>query len=382
VVAACALSASAQVQPAQPNPTPDEAAAAKAACTDLYTKWRDNYKGDAAKQKIAYEAGTQFVTQCPTDEYISYVQKWVPKYEAAAQGDQLKKQYADALARQEWKNVLVYGKQLAAKDTEDLTLQLNMAIAGTLGRDKALYPESAAAARRALQLVEAGKAASFTPEQWKALNFANKDELVAWLNSTLGFFNLESAPTEAAGFLVKALQSETRFKKDPLAYYWLSLAYQNAEYAPQAKEYQAACAGKDLNDECKLKLDKLNLVVDRIIDALARTVSLTPDAATKAKRMQDLEGFYKFRNNEKIEGINELITGIQAKPLLLPSMQTMPTPAPATPPATSTTPSGTAVANPGAATTPTTQPAPSATPPANPTPTPKPANGTAAKPKL
>ena len=54
VVAACALSASAQVQPAQPTATPDAAAAARAACTDLYTKWRENYnKPDAALQKAA-----------------------------------------------------------------------------------------------------------------------------------------------------------------------------------------------------------------------------------------------------------------------------------------------------------------------------------------
>ena len=183
------------------------------------------------------------------------------------------------------------------------------------------------------------------------------------------------------------MQSEGRYKKDAAAYYYLSLAYQAAEYAPQAQAYKAACEGKELNDECKMKLDTLYLVVDRIMDAHARVVSLTTDATAKAARLKELEGFYRFRHDDKTDGMNELVAGIQAKPLLLPSMQTMPTPAPATP-STTTTPSATS--NPGAATTTpaastTTQPAAANT--AKPattnttTPTPKPTNGTAAKPK-
>jgi hypothetical protein len=395
IVVACALSASAQVQPAQPNATPDPDAAAKAACTDLYTKWRDNYnKPDAALQKAAYETGKQFVTQCPNDEYLSYVQKWIPKYEAAMQGDQLQKQYDAAVKASDWKGILSSGKQLAAKDPENLTLQLNLAVAGSSSKDKTLFGESLNATRRAIQLVDAGKADAFTPEQWKSIPFAaNKGELLGFLNFLSAFYTLDTKPAESAQFALKAVQSEGRYKKDPAAYYYLSLAYQAAEYAPQAQAYKAACEGKELNDECKMKLDTLYLVVDRIIDAHARLVSLTTDAAAKAARLKELEGFYRFRHEDKTDGMNELVAGIQAKPLLLPSMQTMPTPAPATP-STTTTPSGAAVSNPGTtATTPaattTTQPAPANT--AKPattntttpttTPTPKPTNGTAAKPK-
>lgn len=389
IVAACALSASAQVQPAQPNATPDADAAAKAACTDLYTKWRDNYKGDAAKQKIAYEVGKQFVTQCPSDEYLSYVQKWIPKYEAAMQGDQLQKQYDDCVKASDWKCILNSGKQLAAKDPENLTLYLNLTAAGSSSKDKTLFAESLNAAGRTIQLVEAGKADAFTPEMWKGIPFAsNKAELLGFLNNLSAFYSLDTKPAEAAKYALKAVQSEGRYKKDPAGYYYLSLAYQAAEYAPQAQAYKAACEGKELNDECKMKLDTLYLVVDRIIDAHARLVSLTTDATAKAARLKELEGFYRFRNEDKIDGMNELVAGIQAKPLLLPSMQTMPTPAPA-PSTTTTTPSattsnpGTATTTPAATTTTTPAPANAAKPAttSTTTPTPKPTNGTAAKPK-
>ncbi|HEX7174983.1 MAG TPA: hypothetical protein VF240_06855 [Pyrinomonadaceae bacterium] len=389
IVAACALSASAQVQPAQPNATPDADAAAKAACTDLYTKWRDNYKGDAAKQKIAYEVGKQFVTQCPSDEYLSYVQKWIPKYEAAMQGDQLQKQYDDCVKASDWKCILNSGKQLAAKDPENLTLYLNLTAAGSSSKDKTLFAESLNAAGRTIQLVEAGKADAFTPEMWKGIPFAsNKAELLGFLNNLSAFYSLDTKPAEAAKYALKAVQSEGRYKKDPAGYYYLSLAYQAAEYAPQAQAYKAACEGKELNDECKMKLDTLYLVVDRIIDAHARLVSLTTDATAKAARLKEREGFYRFRNEDKIDGMNELVAGIQAKPLLLPSMQTMPTPAPA-PSTTTTTPSattsnpGTATTTPAATTTTTPAPANAAKPAttSTTTPTPKPTNGTAAKPK-
>lgn len=386
IVAACALSASAQVQPAQTDPTPDPGAAAKAACTDLYTKWRDNYKGDAAKQKIAYEAGTQFITQCPNDEYLSYVQKWVPKYEAAMKGTQLTGDYAKSFQEKNWAGVITSGKQIIATEPENLGVLLGIVSAGVqVGSGKGAvrtYDRDALnAARQAQQLIQSGKLDAYTPQQWKDLNFPNgKAELATWLNSNIAFLTLQSSPGEAANIIVRTLQSDENYRKDARAYYQLFLAYQNAEYIPQAKDYQDNCAGKDLTDECKVKVDRLNLVVDRMIDALARAVSYSPDAALKAEYMKQLEGFYKFRNNDQTTGLDALIAGIQAKPLLLASAQTMPTPAPAATPST-TTPSGTT--NPGATTTPATQPSNGARPAATTTSTgtAKPADGTAAKPK-
>lgn len=374
-----ALSTSAQ----QPAASPAQGDTAKV-CTDLYGKWRENYKGNADQQKTAYEAGKEYLSKCPNDEYVSYVQKWVPKYEAAVQGVQLQSQYDAAVKAGDWKNIINYGKQLAAKDPENLTLYLNLAVAGSSSKDKALFPESINAARKAIQLVEAGKADAFTPEQWKAIPFAsNKTELISFLNYTLAAYAFDTAPAEAASNVLKAVQAEGRYKSDPNAYYLLALAYQKAEYEPMAKDYSDNCAGKDLTDECKLKLDKLNLVVDRVIDALARSTALTTDAAAKAKRMQELETFYKFRNNDQTAGLPELVASIQSKPLLLKENQTLPTPAPTpTPtPSTSTTPSET-TGNTATAPAPTTQPAPASTakPATGTTSTTKPADTTPPKP--
>lgn len=371
--AASALSASAQ-QPAAA--AQDPAAAAKAACTDLYTKWRDNYKGSAEQQKTAAQAGEEFMAKCPNDEYLSYVQKWMTKYRAAVADVQLQESYNTALQRQDWRNVLAYGKQLAAKDPENLTLQLNMAIAGSSSKDKGLFADSISAGRRAIALAEAGKADAYTAEQWKAIPFAsNRAELIAFLNSLLAFYSLDTSPNDSVTYFLKAVQSQGRYSKDPNSYYNLALAYQKVEYAPMAKDYSDNCAGKDLTDECKVKLDRLNLVVDRIIDAMARAVALADaDPAARGKKAEwltQLEGFYKFRNNDKTDGLNELVASIQSKPLLLKENQTMPTPTPTTAPATNATPSGAS----GSSVSATTPAAGGATQPAA-----TPASNTTAKP--
>lgn len=361
IVAAFAVSAVAQTTTTTTAASPAQADAAKV-CTDLYTKWRETYKGNAEQQKAAYEAGKEYLAKCPTDEYRSYVEKWVPKYEAAMQGVELDKQLRDAAAAKNWKNVIAVGKQISAKDAENLGILLTIASAGTQGMagkdgDMSLGPDATSAARRAIQLIESGKADSYTPEQWKAFNFKNKDAALAWLNYAIGFFNINSAPAEAASYFVKAAQApDSDLRRDPTTYYYLASAYQKAEYAPLVTDYQANCAGKDLTDECKMKLDKMNLVVDRIIDAYARAVASANDpkfAASKTEWMKTLTDLYKFRHEDKTDGLNELIANIQSKPLLLPSMQTMPTPAPATTsPSTTTTPSGTASTSGTTATTP------------------------------
>ncbi|HYN86401.1 MAG TPA: hypothetical protein VER32_14220 [Pyrinomonadaceae bacterium] len=337
-------------QTAQPAASPAAAPAAdnKAKCDELYGVWRENRNGDAAAQAKAYESGKSFLGQCQGHEYLSYVEKWVPKYEAALKSLTLNKTYTDSFQKKDWKGVVASGKQLTAADQENLPVFVTITYAGTQyaaanPTDESLNSDAIASARRAISLVEAGKADAFTAEQWKTIGFENKNELLAWLNYSIGYLNFKRNPGEAANYYVKALQTEAKLKRDAAAYNTLALAYQTAEYTPMAADYKANCAGKDLTDECKLKFDRMGLVVDRIIDAMARAVALADsNPATKAKKaewMATLEGFYKFRHEDKTDGLNELIANIQSKPLLLPSMQTMPTPA------ATTTPAGTTVSN-------------------------------------
>lgn len=368
VVALAAFSTVAQ-QPTA-SPAADPAAAQKAACAELYGKWRENYNGDAAKQKVAFSVGKEYMEKCQGDEYMKWVAGWMTKYEAAAGEVALQKNFWDAVKREDWKGVANYGKQWLAKEPENIPVLLNVTIAG--GKDATLIGDAGNAARKLIQIAEAGKFNSYTADQWKAINFESRADLVGWLNSVLGAFVFKNSPGEAAVFFTKAVQTDSKFKKDSNLYHSLAVAYQDSEYAPLAKDYEINCANKEMTDECKVKYDKLNLVIDRMIDALARAVSLSTDATKKAEWMTLLEGFYKFRNNNDTKGLNELIAGIQAKPLLLPSMQTTPSTQPE-PSATTPTGANTSGATPATGATSSTPAAPAD---AN-----KPANSSDANPK-
>lgn len=378
ITAASALSAFAQTTTATPAPAQGDAAKV---CADLYAKWRENYnKPDANVQKMAAEVGREFMTKCPSDEYISYVDKWLKKYDAAVGKVELDKQFKDAFTAKNWKTAIGAAKQISANDPENLGILLSMAYIGTQGMagktgDMSLAPDATAAARNAMRFIESGKADAYGPEKWKEFGFKSKEDTVAWLNYASGFFAVNNSPAEAASYFVKTAQLESDLKKDPTTYYYLASAYQKAEYAPLVTDYQANCAGKDLTDECKMKLEKMNLVVDRIIDAYARAVSFAnkPELnATKAEWMKTLTDLYKFRHEDKVDGLNDYIAGIQSKPLLLPSMQTQPVaPTPSTTPSTGTAPTGTA-----STTAPANAPAPKPADTSAPKPTPKPGTAT------
>ncbi len=336
VAATFALPAFAQTT--QPSPAATTAASAaqqpSTVCVDLYNKWRDNRKGDAATQKVAYEAGKQYLAQCGSDEYVSYVQKWVTAYDKAARDIDFYKAAND----KKYDETFRLGKQLLSEDANNMAVLLTLANAG-LGNASAgtsaiesLNADTINYAKAALRIAEDP---SKTVDKWAP--YASKDDAIGWLNYTLGVLNVKRAPKEAAGYFVKAAQTNFSAKQDPALFYFLATAYQGAEYKPLADDYQATCAGKDLTDECKTKLDTMNLVVDRIIDAYARAIAFGGAKPQKAEWMKQLTSFYKFRHNDSETGLNELIAGIQSKPLLLPSMQTMPAPAPSP----GTTPAGT-----------------------------------------
>lgn len=56
---------------------------------ELYKTFLDNFKGNAGQQKIAYEAGKDYISRdesCPEESdknVVGYVRKWVDKYETA-----------------------------------------------------------------------------------------------------------------------------------------------------------------------------------------------------------------------------------------------------------------------------------------------------------
>jgi hypothetical protein len=341
----------------------------------LYQKFLAAYKGNPDQQKTAYDTGKEYLGKygtCPdpADQKVtSFIQNWVTKYEKAtlefnctkavndtpAQAFTICKPYIDA----------------NADSPKGYLMLVSAGLKNVQAKNTSTNVEAANAARRAIQLIEQGK----TSDVWAPL--PSQAEAVPGLNYYLGIFTFDNAPAEAATYLQKAAQSNSSFAKEPTTYEYLAAAYFKNEFTPLAADYKAKCEGKEATPECDALFNKINAVTNRIVDAYARALALTPASAAatvRDGRRSKLSTFYKQLHEGKEDGMNELVAGVLAKPLMMPGMEPAP-PAPTTTAAdgtgtgttTPTTPAGTTPpAKPAATPTPTTKPAPSAQKPPRP----------------
>jgi hypothetical protein len=352
--------------PAAAGPCTTEAEAKGA----LYQKFLATYRGTAEQQKAGYDTGKEYLSKygtCPDDadkKVTLFIQNWVTKYEAAIREFTCKKAVNETPA-----TAFTACKPYVdanPDNTNAYLLLVNAGLKNVQAKNKTTNAEAANAARRALQLIQQGK----NPDAWAPL--PNQAEAVPALNYYIGVFTFDNAPAEAATYLVKAGQSNSSFAKEPTTYEYLAAAYYNNEFTPLANEYKAKCEGKEATPECDALFNKINAVTHRIVDAYARAVALSPAGAPKDDRRKKLSTFYKQLHDGKEDGMNELVAGILAKPIMLPGQEPPP-------PAPTTTTNADGTNGTGAAMTPTTPaggtvPAKPAATPAKPTatPTPKP----------
>jgi hypothetical protein len=385
-IAVTALPAFAQ----QPAATPQQPAAAQVDpnCTPenklvWYNEFRQHFKGDTAK---ANELAKKWLA-CPTvageEPQADYLKKFVALYEKGNRKDRVTDLVYN---KKDFPKAFEIGKAVLVDEPDNLKVLIDLAYAGfasATARNEAFTADAINYAKKAMQLIEAGKA----PDKWEP--YLGKDDALAYLNNIIGQLTVQKTPSEALPYLIKVAQYESKLKLLPFTFGTIAGAYEAGEYAKLSAEYKACCEGKDETPQSKLALENINQVIDRMIDAYARAVALAgSDPANQAAKkvwLDSLSSWYKYRHNQSDAGLTEMIAGILAKPLppLPTPITTLPTPAPAgTPTSGTVSATGTPAAN-GAAsgTTPaTTQPPPATTNPA-PATTPKTAPATANKPK-
>ncbi|HEX5604554.1 MAG TPA: hypothetical protein VFX63_18460 [Pyrinomonadaceae bacterium] len=338
-VAILALPVAARNLIAQPDNAFQDAACAEDAKTALYQSFLKNLKADQAK---AYEEAKKYVA-CPASgevteaqqKIIDYLKNFMTKYEAATK----KSDYRVKIYNE--KNYVVgyaMGKEILTAEPENLQVLVDLGANAYLLpplKNAQLTAEGLGYAQKALAAIDAGK----TLDDWKPL--ASKDEAVAYLNYSIGALTLEKDPSAALKNLLKAAQFETLLKKSPYTYAYIAGAYETGPYAKMSEEYKRLYQGKDETPESKLMLANINQIIDRMIDAYARAVALGATDAqykdVKAGWNESLTTWYKYRNSDKTDGMDQLVAGVLAKPL--PPEPTPLTSLPATTPAV-TTPAG------------------------------------------
>jgi hypothetical protein len=296
-----------------------------------YGTFFKNYKGDAAAQKVAYDAAKTYLGACPADpadKQAAFMKKFVDAMDALAGKAKVGNACDEAIKGKNYADEMKFCKELLTTDPDNVDVISILGVAGLA--QGSLLNESATYAEKAIQLIEGGK----------PLKAYTHDQGLAYLNWTVGKSKLASAPADAIPYFLKSAKLESEVKKNPLLYLDLSAAYETGPRAKLSNDYTASLnPDKTETAQSKVILENLNRVIDNQIDAMARAAALAP-ADAKKTIVGDLSTLYKYRNKEATDAnITELVANVLSKPI--PDVPTPVTSAPATP-TPGTTPAGTA----------------------------------------
>lgn len=277
----------------------------------IYKRFVDNR---VPNPDAAYQAARDYLTKYTKDkdQYTDYLSKWVAAYER----DDRKRQLGGLINEKKFDEAYKVGAKILADEPDYLRAQIDLGYAGYLAasnKDESHNADALMYARKAIQTLESGK----SPSEWAP--FKGKDDTLAYLNYAVGFLTLKTSPEQAIDSLIKAAQYDSDIRKTPSTYYFLAVAYEAGPYKTMSAAYQTNFANKPETPESKAALEKLGVIMDRIVDAYVRAIATAgTDPKTEQSRKEWLAqatNYYKFRHNGSDAGLTELITNALQKPL-------------------------------------------------------------------
>jgi hypothetical protein len=278
---------------------------------EIYKRFVANHKDNPG---AAYQAARDYLQKYTKDkdQYIDYLTKWVAVYER----DERKRNLPGLINEKKFTEAYKTGARILSDEPDYLRAQIDLGYAGYIAasaKDESHNAEALAYATKAIQAIESGKA----PSEWAP--FKGKDDTLAYLNYAVGFLKLKTNPADSIDPLLKAATLESDIKRTPSTYYFLAVAYESGPYKTLSTAYQTEFANKPETPASKAALEKLNVLMDRIIDAYARAIfAAGTDPKTEQSRKDwtaALTNYYKFRNNGSDAGLKEFIDATAKKPL-------------------------------------------------------------------
>jgi tetratricopeptide (TPR) repeat protein len=278
---------------------------------EMYKRFVDNRVPNPV---VAYQAARDYLQKYTKDkdQYTDYLQKWVTFYER----DERKRNLPILINEKKFAEAYSSGAKILADEPNYLRAQIDLGYAGYLAssaKNEAYNSQALDYARKAIAAIDSGKA----PNEWAP--FKGKDDTLAYLNYAVGYLTLKTNPDLAIDPLIKAATFESEIKKTPSTYYFLAVAYESGPYKTLSTAYQKDFADKPETPESKAALAKLQVVMDRIIDAYARAIAAAgTDPKTEASRKDwtaKLSTYYKFRHDGSDAGMTEFIAASLQKPL-------------------------------------------------------------------
>ena len=278
---------------------------------DIYKRFVDNR---IPNPTVAYQAARDFMTRYPKEksEYSDYIKQWMMFYER----DERKTRLPILINEKNFVEAYKVGNQILTDEPNYLRAQIDLGYAGYIAasaKNESFNTVALDYARKAIREIESGKA----PTEWAP--FKGKDDTLAYLNYAVGFLTLKTTPDQSIDSLIKALQYESEIRKTPSTYYFLAVGYESGPYKTLSTAFQNTYANKPETPESKAALEKLNVLMDRIIDAYARAIAAAgTDPKTEQSRKEwlaQMTNYYKFRHGGSDAGLTEFIAAALSKPL-------------------------------------------------------------------
>ena len=278
---------------------------------EMYQRFVDNR---LPHPDIAYQAARDYLQKYANDKdkYTEYLGKWALAYER----DERKRILPVLINQKNFAQAYRVGAQILADEPDYLRVQIDLGYAGYLAasaKDETHNEESLAYSQKAIQAIESGKTMDWAP-------FKGKDDTLAYLYYSRGYLTLKTNNyDESIDTLLKAAAFEGDIRKTPSTYYFLAVAYESGPYKTLSNAYQSTYAGKPETPESKAALEKLNVLMDRIIDAYARAIATAgTDPKTQQSRKESLDQmttYYKFRHDGSDVGETEFIANVLQSPV-------------------------------------------------------------------
>jgi hypothetical protein len=278
----------------------------------LYSRYSENKKVPVAeRQKIAYEAARDYVKRYSgeQDSHLAEMRRFVHEYERVMANFEVHEAYA----AKKYAKVFEIGRASLKKDADNFYVLATLAQVGyaqAQAGDASLNEETIDYTKRAVALAGAEKFSAADP-------FGSVADARGFLNFALGWFLRATAPVDADAALVRAVQSGSRYKDDPLTYNLLGIAVLK-EYGQVSAEYNEKFGGKQSTPEQQAMLQRIVKLGERAVDAYARAVALSAkpeQQEARGKMMTQLTALYKNFHNGSDEGLNEYIAAVLSKPL-------------------------------------------------------------------
>ncbi len=333
----------------------------------VYKEYMDNYESTTVEgiQK-AINAAKEYIEKFNTpddEEQVKYFKSAIPSLE---EGVVKLKRDVDVKAEQarwnkmlvafdtafkaaqkdkNWDNTITAGKEalnfqpqyIDKKGVDNVKFDLTIVLTA-VGYDLAeaknnkYNAETIEWAKKVIQQTEAGQTSerfgNYGTHQFKTPEYPDgKNNTLGWMNYTIGYimFNGQNDAKGALPYLYKATQTKSATQNFPMIYGSIGGHYyvEVAKIDEERLKIQAANNNQD-NEESLAKYALEKGYAERGADAYARAYKLIKDDPKVAKDYkaliyERLQQLYKFRHNDKTDGLDTYVASIMSKPFPNPT---------------------------------------------------------------